>query len=105
MSSVANYEVVNFGHDASDYFQGIGTYGTNYDVATYGIGETFNEALLEAIDNLFSLLDGKMSYAEIMAISDDIEKRHLLGFMADKKTKVPNTDLKNEIFYHVGIRI
>lgn len=43
------YEVTNLGIDYPDYFQGFGAGCTDYDEAVTGIGDTYNEALSDAL--------------------------------------------------------
>jgi hypothetical protein len=46
------YEIVDYGIMYPDYFQGIGTAFTDWMWSTYGIGDSFNEALLDAISQV-----------------------------------------------------
>lgn len=45
------YEVVDYGIEYPEHFQGIGTVHTQYEACTYGIGESFNEALEDALES------------------------------------------------------
>lgn len=46
------YEVVDLGITWPDYFQGFGVAYTKYEYSTVGNGESFNEALLDALESV-----------------------------------------------------
>ena len=49
---IEKYEIISHGWDNPSYFQGCGTYGTDYDIAYTGVGNSEKEALEDAIDQV-----------------------------------------------------
>lgn len=47
-----NYEIVNHGYEHSQYFQGLGTYGTSFDYAVTGCGMNAKEAYEDAVEQI-----------------------------------------------------
>lgn len=64
---VKSYEVVLHGIMQSDYFQGCGTYGTDYESVYTGIGSTVQNALKDTLENLAETWDISAIEEEITA--------------------------------------
>jgi len=50
-TKTTNYEITNYGIDNADYFRGHGTSFTRYNHAVLGCGDTYAEALDDALDS------------------------------------------------------
>lgn len=89
-----NYQIINHGIENSDYFQGCGTYGTEYNQAYTGIGDSPREALADAIEQ--AACDG-------VEITPEIEKE------AAEYPETPdigqNDESVAEMYCYVSIRI
>ena len=55
MKKAIAYEIINHGPDHSQYFQGCGTYFTDYDLAVTGAGINAKEAYEDAADYLYMM--------------------------------------------------
>ena len=86
---INSYQIVDGGVDRSDYFPGIGT--GSYDEVCTGIGNSFKEALDDAIEQC--AMNG-------WAISDELENELK---KADDKNVVPEDS--EDTFYYVGLRV
>lgn len=52
-TKVVAVEVLDYGVDHAQYFQGVGTYGTDFDFAVIGAGHSQESALEDAIEQLY----------------------------------------------------
>jgi hypothetical protein len=108
---ITDWEVVDLGIEHSQYFQGFGVCGTNFDNCTYGIGDDAREALEDAIEQMAGGSEIEMDW-------DQLEKDILAKwphFTNEKILKAcsvtkyledsgEDTDEDCDIYYHVGIR-
>lgn len=91
------YEVVDLGVRYPDYFQGFECSYTPFDNATYGIGDSFNEALDDALEQVF------------MGDLNEYEKQ-LFSYLEAQETLSEKDDIhieeneENDGYYHVGVR-
>ena len=107
LSNNMKYEIVNYGVEHSQFFQGISTHNTSYDHCVYGIGDTFNDALEDAISQLCERCnnDRESELAERMA--KWITKAHTMNKKANAKTEIDRSEEDDgepsELYHHVGI--
>lgn len=90
--TAVKYQLTDWHYDHPDYFQGIGTYGTNYDDAFVGDGDSPMDAASEALDMASQTVDFPDSM--LKDIEADIEK---IGDKFDR----PEGDMR----YFVGLRV
>lgn len=93
------YEIVNLGPDHPDYFTGFGTFFTDFDYSTYGVGMNAKEAYNDALDMLYQQVDEEVEL-------DSLEKllpKQPKGIR--KSDRVLKKEEENGIYWHVGIRI
>ena len=91
------YEVCDLGIEYPDYFQGFGVAFTEYDKAAVGIGDTFNDALadaLEYIDCGVDRIDGRQL--------NDIERSERQDDGIN--SNISSVETHSRAYYHVGIR-
>jgi hypothetical protein len=94
MQKIKGFEIINHGYDHSDYFQGCGTYFTDFDMAFTGIGTNAKEAYEDCVDSI--------------AMSGfDVESLPTNPRGINKKDKVPAKLMteENSIWFYVSIRI
>lgn len=99
------YEIHDLGINYPDYFQGFSD--GDYMYGVYGIGDTYNDALYDAVEQVASTLfmEGYDSRFVTMHC-DAIEANMLCDDENDKTAVDENIEyVDSEIpFYHVGIR-
>ena len=92
--TVTEFEVIDHGIDGSQYFQGCGTGYTYAHVAT-GCGDTYTEALDDALESIAQQHELGGMEALIMADSKDFPT-------VSASEKYPGED--SEMYYYVSIR-
>lgn len=98
--TIADYDLVDIGIEHSQYFQGFGTVGTQWDNASVGIGNDAREALDDCLESIAAQgFDVEDLEDEILSAYPD--------FADDSKvaqSAVVSTGDDCELYYHVGIR-
>ena len=85
-----DYEVIIHGVDSPDYFPGQGTSYTPFANVVTGIGDTDQDALIDALDQAVeSGMDDRMA--------DEIEKSTVL------KSKIVASDHGEEMYWYISI--
>jgi hypothetical protein len=82
MKTLAKFEVVYHGPEHSQYFQGCGVAFTDYDFVVTGAGDSWSDALADALDQLCQSHDEKR---DTDAICNRITDDFLDDFERDKK--------------------
>ena len=99
MQKITAYEIINHGYDNSQYFQGCGTYGTEYNEVFTGIGNNAKEAYEDAVEQIYSMPYDTESIEKIIPIRPK-------GIRI--KDKVPATytkDDESDCYWYVSIRV
>ena len=78
MKTIKDYEVIDHGFDAEQYFQGCGTAFTEFDDVATGIGETAAEALDDALENL---AQGDWDVSSIPSRGHGFSRMTVLGYL------------------------
>lgn len=102
---IKEYEISDLGIDHAQYFPGFGVYGTSYDAAFTGIGETLADALDDAMAQL------AMSDVDVSKIEEESDA--LFGFsradserpLHDETDECQSGDDGCEHHHYVGIRV
>lgn len=67
MKKIVAYEIIDHGVEHSQYFQGCGTYGTEYDEVFIGVGNSLKEALSDAAEQI-------IQFDSEIQLSNDLEQ-------------------------------
>jgi hypothetical protein len=90
MKTPTDHEILDHGVTGSQYFQGCGTYGTEYTEVYTGIGDSAHEALEDALEQA--------------ATSDwDVEEIH--NYLSEGTTVPVDADENSELHHFVSIRL
>ncbi len=95
MKKIKEYEIINHGVDHAQYFQGCGTYFTQYDEAHTGSGDNAKDAYEDAVES-------------IATSGWDVSSLPTRPRGINKKDRVPAAyykDEENEMYYYVSIRV
>lgn len=93
-------QVTGYGVEHPDYFIGHGLIGTDYQYANYGIGDTFNQALDDAIEMLSAHPD--ITGCDLAAI-EALAMEHLMDDATNEKWRVEGID--GDCYWYVGLRV
>ena len=112
MKQISDFEIVNHGIDNSQYFQGCGTYRTNFLFCSTGCGESAKDAFEDCIEQIFQMdfdadkikksKEGK-KYQTKSAKKYDIQK-----YLRDGKYSKPEIekifDDGCDLYYYLSVR-
>lgn len=90
MKKVIDYQILDHGVEGSQYFQGCGTYGTDYTDVCTGIGDSAHEALEDALEQAAT------SDWDVESITNDLSK---------KITVPEDAEEESELHHFVSIRL
>lgn len=92
------FELVDLGIESPHYFQGFGTFGTEYTDSCYGIGDNPRDAANDALEQACCGTD--MPPLMIAAIEAEITA---IPTTPDVYDRYPENECI-EMFYHIGLR-
>jgi len=97
------YEMTDYGIDHAQYFQGHGVSNTEFDHCTLGVGDSFNDAYVDALDQAAIMgFDIDVDGTEF-ATDGQNEKCSVASYLASQKE--PEEDqVDSELTYYVGLR-
>ena len=102
------YEVVDHGIEYPQYFQGCGTSFTDYDWCVTGIGDDFNEALDDALENVSQVTPSDFKFADFdnLVVKENLrsKKESQLSSVSRIYTFELANDEEVDMYYHVSIR-
>ncbi|OQA09831.1 MAG: hypothetical protein BWY66_00370 [bacterium ADurb.Bin374] len=101
MKPVTDYEVVDHGFDAEQYFQGCGTAFTDFEDVATGIGDTAQEAFEDALD---SLAQNDWDVSKIKGKSK-LTRQTVRGYLRDIGIRFDPDGDGAETHYYVSIRV
>lgn len=109
MKHIKAYEIINHGVEYSDYFQGCGVSGTEYTYVATGIGDSEDEALADALEQLAQNDWDTESNAELLADEQKASLRDLVtphvDAMHDGADASPDDEDYEYPYVHVSIRV
>lgn len=115
-------ELADLGIDHAQYFQGFGTSFTNFTDSVVGIGDSFDEAFENAMEQIGSANDSKLAEAIEQIVRDELptkkDRRRMATVTKELKEQYRNLSRaerkqvggfegfssRSELYYHVGIR-
>lgn len=92
-------EIINHGYEHSQYFQGCGTYGTDFDIVYTGSGDNAKDAYDDAVEQLY------MSDIDSKSLDKVIPKRPAGIRKSDKVPAAITKHEENEVYWYVSIRV
>lgn len=100
---VTEFQVVDHGLDHSQYFQGCGVSFTNFENVVTGCGDSFQEAIDDALESM-SQLDSSIDFVELeQAIRDELGIK-TVAWPDDVKASEQDPSEDSELYYYVSIR-
>lgn len=97
---IGSYKIIDYGIDHTQFFPGITTaFNPDYEHCCYGIGETYSEALDDALEMMVGQDENTRQ------LTEHIAKEEFFPGMDDLRTRVDHDDHDEpcELYYHVGI--
>ncbi|MCK9597364.1 hypothetical protein M0R19_09340 [Candidatus Pacearchaeota archaeon] len=91
------YEIIDHGKEASDYFQGCGTCFTDFNHVVTGCGFNQKEAYEDAVEQIYDFyLENEIDYSNF-----NLPKKPK-GFR--KKNAVTIKEAENNVYWYVSVR-
>ena len=102
MTKTAQYEICDYGIENAQYFQGHGTSFTNYQYSVLGCGDTYSEALADA-------LEGCSEHDVILSPEDapllSVGKGPSASAQHEQYCDAEDhSECESELYYYVGLR-
>ncbi len=98
---INDYQIVDHGPDASDYFSGIST--NNYKAKYVGIGDSYKTALEDAMDQ--AAQDGWIIPQRLEDEAMNADSSDQITGKYDNDEENPDSDGTNNWYYYVGLRV
>ena len=90
MNKVTDHQILDHGVNGSQYFQGCGTYGTEYTEVYTGIGDSAHEALEDALEQ---------------AATSDWDVEGITNDLSEENTVPEDAEEESELHHFVSIRL
>ena len=90
-----DYQIIDHGIEHSQYFQGCGTYGTEYSNVVTGIGDSAHNALEDCLEQL------GMCEIDISDINNNLSKESKCDIICNGTS---DNCQECELWYHVSVR-
>ena len=107
-----DYEITDYGIENTDYFQGHGTSFTKYEHCSLGYGDTYSEALDDALEQ--AAMMGWEIELEAEDLPENWEGKGPSAFGRHKEycekeddgddEEIDNSDCESNLYYYVGLR-
>ena len=101
MRTITDYEIINHGIEHSDYFQGCGTAFTGFTDVVTGIGNSEQEALGDAMDQL-AQMDWETSSSDLQ---NDYDSASGLDVVTPIVEEYGNGEDYENPWVHVSVRV
>ena len=104
MTKTTDYQLVDYGIDNAQYFQGHGTAYTKYEHASLGCGDSYCEALNDALEQ------AAQYGVEIELETEDLPEQPANNGLSASEYHCQNCEEKDhdncdsELYYYVGLR-
>ena len=100
-TKTTNYQITDYGIENADYFQGHGTAFTRYEHCALGCGDSYAEALDDALDSA-----AQCGFDIELSPEDEPAKFEGKGPMASEQKEGDDEDMNGDLnlYYYVGLR-
>lgn len=105
MTKTSNYEITDYGIENADYFQGHGTSFTRYAHSALGCGDSYDEALEDALDSAAQEgFEIDLLPEDDPALCPALKALSAWGYHCQNCDKEEHDACESNLYYYVGLR-